>query len=220
MKNGRINLCQYEGIGLADEDQRGLLQTQKKRDETRRGFVTRQTIERRSKDVQLEVVAFVPRFFGRIEVVPVSVVDRDSLVRCVSVVKVVVASTLLSEVVGVVHVRVIEKAVPVGRLAFAGGVELAWRPEGGDAQHDDHCNSDHGAAESGFAWHFAPCDVTRLSSFVSVLLWNGERVAQRRGSVSFIGSSQSPHQDFSSESSDSTTLPYGIPQTTRPSSFC
>ena len=91
------------------------------------------------------MVAFVPRFFGRVEVVPVPVVDRDSLVRCVAVVKVVVTSSLLSKVVGVVHVRVIEEAVPVGRLTFAGGLKLAWRREGDDGQHDDHCNSNHGA---------------------------------------------------------------------------
>ena len=63
------------------------------------------------------MVAFVIGSSRGVEIVPVLVVDRDPLLGSVPVVHVIVTSTLLLEVMGVVHVRVIVEAVPVSRLA-------------------------------------------------------------------------------------------------------
>lgn len=71
------------------------------------------------------MVAFVIRASGRVEVIPVLVVDRDALLRRIPVVHVVVATALLLEVMRVVDVGIIVEAVPVGRLASSCSLSIA-----------------------------------------------------------------------------------------------
>ena len=105
------------------------------------------TVNTVSEDIQKKMVAFVIRASRRVEVVPVLVVHRNPLLRSVPIVHVVLAAPLLLEVVGIVHVRIIIEAVPVGRLASSSGLSVACvakhRHQGEQNQPRLHESSEH-----------------------------------------------------------------------------
>jgi len=78
------------------------------------------------KDVQDKVVPFVVRLFAGIKVVPICVVHRDAAVGRIAVVHMVVGDIAPREIVRIVHVGVVVKTSPVGRLSSTGRLCFPW----------------------------------------------------------------------------------------------
>jgi hypothetical protein len=76
------------------------------------------------KDIQDEVMPFVVRLFAGIKVVPVGVVDRDAAILWIPVVHVIVTCRVPLKIMRIVHVGVVVKSLPVGRLSLTGRMGL------------------------------------------------------------------------------------------------
>ena len=76
------------------------------------------------KDIQDEVMPFVVRLLAGIKVVPVCIVDRNAAILRIPVVHVIVACRVPLEIMRIVHVGIVIKTVPVGRLSATGSMGL------------------------------------------------------------------------------------------------